>query len=623
MRRGAGSGFEAAVTWVFGAVLAGTLLHLALVAWRLPVDFWDGYEYLINARVLARHDVGRLAVGYRADRAPLVPLLVAPVLHWYAPGGEGTSLRGPHVLAVALSGLALLAMHRLLRQTFPSPEALLGCALLAMNPLFIHYAPFVMTDIPVILFLTVAGASYVRARRSGRWLTHLVAAAALALALLTRYTAVLAAAAFGLFEASTVLIGPRPPGSRPHGPGRRLWQLVTDVRPWVVGGGAFLIFYLAHVAVFVRVAPGSGNNFTRLVDLFRVQGQAHALPGDPTWEFASELAATFSLPVVAVALVGLLVAAARRTDLDLLCLAWFGTVFTLLTLLVAHKEARYAFPVVPPLVYLAVRGVQALPQLFTDAWGRVAGRPSRAPAELVFGLLIGLVAVRPVVLAVREHGRFHDPVYSTPFLPDVARWVLAHSRPGQRILFTNASGGLGFLYTMYPRDPVFLPYDEFYYFHHIGGPALAYLLDRPLELTAPLPAVHDDDLAPFVERFAASEVIVGSSGRFFDTAAAASVPEPPEPLTLTAVERRTFTRVEEGGAPDRVVYESSTEPPQRLILARRGEGWQVAGDGLDARWRLFARQPGGPATRFEPAGAQAPPAVLELVRVEQLERSYR
>ena len=30
-------------------------------------------------------------------------------------------------------------------------------------------------------------------------------------------------------------------------------QLVTDVRPWMVLGGAFLIFYLVHVAVFARV----------------------------------------------------------------------------------------------------------------------------------------------------------------------------------------------------------------------------------------------------------------------------------------------------------------------------------------------------------------------------------
>ena len=76
MKRASASGLEAAVVSVLTLALAVQLLHLAAVAWRLSVDYWDGYEYLINARVLAGHDVGRLVVGYQSFRPPLVPLLL-------------------------------------------------------------------------------------------------------------------------------------------------------------------------------------------------------------------------------------------------------------------------------------------------------------------------------------------------------------------------------------------------------------------------------------------------------------------------------------------------------------------------------------------------------------------
>ena len=600
MKRASASVLEVAVVSVLTLALAVQLLHLAAVAWRLSVDYWDGYEYLVNARVLAGHDVGRLAVGYQRIRPPLVPLLIVPLLRGYAPAGEGTSLRGPHLLAVALSALAILALHRLLRQAFSRTDALLGCMVLAMNPLFVHYAPFVMTDIPLMLCLTASAGAYLRARRSGRWLPHVGAALALGMAMLAKYTAVLGLVALGLFEISRLVVR----GER----GARL----ADVRPWAVVGGAVLLFYVVHAGVFARVAPGA-DTLGRLVDLFRTQGEAHALPNDPPWEFASELAATFSLPLVAVAVVGFAVAAAGRTDADLLCGTWFASWFALLTLLVAHKEARYAFPVVPPLVYFVVRGLGALRSL--------AGRIAPRVAGVVFAVAIVPLAVRPAVLAAGEHRRFDDPVYATRFLPDVAHWVLARADARRRVLFSNASGGLGFVYTMYPVNPVVLPYDEFYHFHHIGGPALSYLLDRPVEATAPVTVPPDGDLGPLVERFVASEVIVGSSGRFFDTTSAASAPEPPEPLTLTAVGRRTLRRVE-GGATDRVTYEGDGEAPRRVTLARRPRGWAVADEDADG-WQPYVRRADGPPVRLAAAAPDGPPEVLELIKVEQRQAAYR
>ena len=89
--------WEAAASWVLGAVLVVTALHLAVVAWRLPVDYWDGYEYLNNALAIAGHDIARLGSDYIPYRPPLLPILLAPVMWGFRPGGEGTGGRGAQV----------------------------------------------------------------------------------------------------------------------------------------------------------------------------------------------------------------------------------------------------------------------------------------------------------------------------------------------------------------------------------------------------------------------------------------------------------------------------------------------------------------------------------------------
>jgi len=605
------------LVWLLRAAIVAQLLYLGGVAWRLPVDYYDGYEYLMNARAIAGHELGPLSFGYVMHRPPLVPMLVAPVLAGYAPGGAGIALRGPHLLALALSALSLLALYRLLREAFAPAAALLGCLLLAVNPLFMHYAPFVMGDVAVMLFVTAGATAYLHARRTGSRLGLALAGAGLGMAMLAKYTAVLALVAVALFE----VVRPLAAEAGDAAPGRRrsAWSVVTDVRPWLVLAGALLVFYLAHAVLFARVIAASpSQSLVRLVELFRAQTESHALPNDPTWEFAAELTTALSPPLIGTALLGMLVALGRRTDVDLLCLAWFGATFGLLTALVAHKEARYAFPVIPPLIYFVVRGLHYAWELLDRAPGR--RRWARGAIRFAVGIVAMLLAVQPAVLARREFRRFQDPVYSTPFLPDVARWVLARSPPKEPILFSNASGALGFLYTMYPADPLFSPYDEFHCFHHISQFALSYLLDRRLEPTAPVPSAQDGDLAPFVERFGRSAVVLGSSGRFIDTAAAATAPEPPEPLTLTAVDRRTLTRSETGAGG--AIYSDASEPARRLVLAHVGETWEVADPSFDRGWQLYTRQPDGRATRIDGATLE-PPAVLELVKVEQREARYR
>ena len=618
--RAPGIGLRRTIRWLLCAALTVHALHLSFIAWRLPVDYWDGYEYLSNAEVLAGKDVAHAPCdyGYSYNRPPLVPLLLSPVLWGYAPGGRGTSIRGPHLLAVTLSILSVAALYWLLRQAFSPVEALVGGAVLAANPLFIHYAPFVMTDIPTMLFVTVAAVAYLHARQRGGWLLHALAAVSLAAATLAKYTASALLGGLAVFELLRVLFPVQAHESPVPGLGRRVWRLLKDFRPWLMVGAAVIIFYLVQAWADARAVPWL-KPLTHIVTLFRQSvGGGPFWDTDPRAEFVYELAAAFSAPLLLAAVGGMVVGVLRRTEMDLLCLAWFGVMFGMLTFLVAHKEARYVSPVLPPLVYFIVRGLREFSQFLTRRLHHLVGERSlsRRVPELVAALVLLCFAAKPVALAGGELRRFYDPVYAKAFLPEVARWALSHAAPGQRVLTSGR-----FFYTLYPKDPVFSPYDEFFYFHQAYRCTLAYLLDRPLEEIDPVPLAAGLNWATFVDRFATSEVVL-SGGPLIDTRYG-SWPEPPEPMTLTFVGRRTLARVE-GATPDGATYQAVDDPSARLVLARTGSGWEVSEGRPGADWQVYQRRaPGAVIERFGTGPASEPPAVIELVRVEQLQKTFR
>ena len=118
----------------------------------------------------------------------------------------------------------------------------------------------------------------------------------------------------------------------------------------------------------------------------------------------------------------------------------------------------------------------------------------------------------------------------------------------------------------------------------------------------------------FVERFATSEVVLTGS-----TTLVGPSPEPPEPMTMTFVGRRTLIRIEGG-----TTYQAVDDPQVRLVLARQGAGWGVTEGEPEAGWQLYQRRaPGGPVEPFGWGPPGEPPAILELVKVEQEQRTFR
>jgi len=92
---------------------------------------------------------------------------------------------------------------------------------------------------------------------------------------------------------------------------------------------------------------------------------------------------------------------------------------------------------------------------------------------------------------------------------------------------------------------------------------------------------------------------------------------------LTFVGRRTLKRVGAATA-DRAAYEAAEEPPNRVVIARGGGGWEMVEGVPDAGWHVYRRsEEAGPASPLGSEPVADAPAVLELVKVEQVERAFR
>ncbi len=615
-------------------MLAPVAVIVAILAWvgiQLPLDYWDGYDFLSNARYLSGADITHLQVGYETVRPPMVALLLAPMLWGYKAAGEGTSLVGIHLLMVAVAAGGAWLMYQLFKRSLGEIWAAVGVLLLVLNPLFLHYSPFAMADVPSMVFVTLALLAHLRARDTGRSRDYAVLAIGLACLFLTKYPTSLLGLTLVLFEAVMVFIPTGPPPAPSIS--RRLLALLTNFRLLIAFSASLVLFYLVHVGVYAVAFKGSVDPWTQLLPVLK-QGlvSAGASHTDPRDEYVLGMVRMSSAPLVVVGGLGLLRALLRRKPEDVLHVLWFTVFFGLMTFKVVHKEARYLLPMLPSLLYLQALGLQQLFEAITS--------PARKRLGVGLAVVVGLL-VLPITLGTRELQRFWDPVYSKPFMAAMARWTLDRLKPDEPIVLLSAR-----TFSVYPRDPVWLVEDEFFYFHTLNHQATNYFFDRQVRspVIVPDPNIGASTVVPAtpfrlylttrpenvakltgdamrIELFPKNGVLWSSSITDANTDVAAQLPEPPLPVQLEFVERRTYEKV---GAPADGVqrYAWAADPTQAIELDNRQGRWDAKS--APAGFRLFGRP-----SRHELAEPLAdspvaqPPEVLELMKTEVAEFRFR
>jgi hypothetical protein len=420
------------------------LLIPALLAWpvaftvflfiflqHLRIDYFDTYEIFLNAkRFLGLTD------RYYLIRPVLMPLLLTPLFYLEHLGWSGIAVPAAHHLAVFFYIAALWAFYRLQRLSFDRTFAVLGVFLFSLNRLIIHYAPFVKEDIPGLFFVTSAFYFYLKNLDTGKPKYYFLSILALTLAIADRYQL------YPLLAAILVLHRRLPLR-------QMLWIVMT---PFLI---LLLIqsFVLTHTG-FTKFHEGAAGFIGYLAGYYNhyVDGYYHDAGPHAGFQNAMFLWRACSAPVLLLSAVGMAgCLRQKRPHSDFLAL-WFVLGIIFFAFGIKGEEARYLFPIYPPVYFFAVAGVQEIRERFHKISKPVLRFTAAAAAILIF---IGI----PLKEAAAEALRFRSPIYRVPFEKEVSDY--AKELAGDKDIIW-----VGPYYPIHPKDYIFDIEDEYAYLYH-------------------------------------------------------------------------------------------------------------------------------------------------------------
>jgi hypothetical protein len=447
---------ERGFRWALALGLALALAHPFYRALHLGVEYFDGYDYLGNARAL----VGDPLLEYQLLRPPLVPILQTPAMAIVraSPPAAPIRLIAPHLTGALVSVLSAGGVFLLFSRTFPLTLALLGTLLFVSTRYFVHYGPHVMADLPSAGWAAATIALYLRARERKTTSAFVLCGLALGCSVLTKYPLFVLGFALLLSELWLAILARRMDR-------RCAWGVVTA---GAVGVASFLavqlvVMWIISGAAFLRVF------WVTLRHLPTMSGVGE-VPGESWLDYGAMTTVMLSLPTLVLAGAGTLLALRRQQARDIPCLATLAATGGTTLFLVTHTEARYLLPAVPFLIYFALRGVEAFWRFARQRWPAWDGL--RRSAVMVAGALLLAAALR---VGVHQAIREEDPVYRADLERRATEKLLAARGQGGRLLWH------GRWYTLHTRFIRMVPNDEFFGVYHFPSIAVPYFLDRPLD----------------------------------------------------------------------------------------------------------------------------------------------
>lgn len=536
-----GSLFRGALLF-FLAALAGGLL---LFAGRLTLDYFDGYENLLNARAFA---LGLPDTVY-VRRFYLLSILEAPLFlfeRWT--GWHLFGFRTAHALGVLFYLGAAALFYRMTRERLGKNAAFAATALMAVNPVTLQMAPFAKEDVPALFFLTGAAHFILRFAAGGRRSTAFW---------MTLFSAAAIACRYNLFPLMFLLYAAAAFGSAPA-LRRRM------AASFLAAGGLFLA---GGVLFFLRIErpslPGAAAAF---LGSFWQQYALKLGQHEPASENLRFLLLSVTAPVLMLAAVGAVRRIrSRRPDAVFFAL-WLFPMLVLQTFLVGGKEARYLLPFFPPLYFFVGEGIE----------GVIASLRSRIrPAGAAIAAAAVVAAALPAAGAARCLLRYGDPVYFDDFERRVSVRSAEVSET-QKILWCGAP------YALKPKDYLFDPADEFTHIYHFHAHTVRFYAPRAETVVGPYEAEDARRLGigsvPFLLRPAGAPaddgdaLIVNVSG-FEDSS---SKPAEASPLRIARARRYDFVPAAAGG------YRCAALPAARIALDPQAAGTRLRASGLPA-----------------------------------------
>ena len=555
--------------WLPIGSMVGLLLYESIVAVRLRVDYFDAYENLLNASRIVH-----AGTFYSIARALLYPLMLTPIalLAKLARSPEVEFVLA-HLLAVLLFGLLLLTTFLIFRLFLGRLTALVGVALLSANVLLINTAPLAKEDIPGALFTTAAFYFYLRGRLRRQPLDFVVAGALIAAAVGTRYNLLpLPFAVIGTYELVALVVQ--------VATGRWEW---SQIKLLLVKFGALfvlpaILFFLLPVIVYPLTNQSSLTRapvqFIKDILLLIKQNTFHE-DAARNYRFLLE---SVTWPLLLIGVWGAITSLRKRQRGSLFFALWLTAFFLFQTYVISHKEARYLFPMFPPVYFFIARGLEEIwtqmPRLLPSDW-----KP-----RVVTGVLLAGVGVLPLINMAGAVARFQDPVYTRDYEGTVSRYAAGLLRGGHLYW-------VGPYDSMHPRDYVFDRDDPFtfiyHYYSHVvtfwTGVTVVPLTDIKAGLSSPGGATTLE--GPGVaSQFSDGDVVIVNPA--LDVYLTRDMPPSLPPLIVEQIRVRTFTPASnpsDGGtlllSPDGAQIRADPQP----------SGGSLKGTGLaDGPYELYA-----------------------------------
>lgn len=440
------NGADRLIWVVAGLALTAIWVYLLQVARTLEAAPFDTYEIYLDAKIFG----GFNAYPYHWKRPPLLPWLLAPFFHFFPPQ---TVKIFSQVLAVFFYTGLIFAAYRIFRLSLERPKALLGTSLLALNPLILHHAPFYKEDIAASALTTLAFWLYLKFRTQKNVLRYVVIGSVLGLAGTTRYNMPpWLLLSIVLFEILSSVRRPVPP--------EKAWTFKIDL--W----GMKLVFLILFPVLFVLGAI----SFSWVIAMREnwPLSIAHSLErlasyyfqfldtGDSPLENLAFLWKAFTGPGIVLCAAGIAVSWFRKTPGALWMSLWL-LAFGAQQLFLTHSEARYLFPIFPPVCFFITVGASAL-----FGWIREAFRKTGFSRTVAAALTVACFTPCSLLYgcaAMAELHKFQDPFYRRPYMKNVSAAAAALAQE-RRIYW------VGPMYPIHPQQYVFHPKDEVCYLYH-------------------------------------------------------------------------------------------------------------------------------------------------------------
>lgn len=311
------------------AVLPLAACAAAAGMWSEPEVIVDASRTFLQAKFLALHGPGAFLAGWGLEipawtDLPLVPFLFGVVLEIL-----GESRTHVQAFTTLLFAGTVFLTQRLGAALWDEELGFLAGALLLAIPYLLTQVPLLLVDVPTMFFFTLALLAVTRALQRGGTGAALLAAAALVLALLSKYSVWLLVS---VVPVAVVVLG------RAGAP-----------RPWRAGA----LMALASGAVVAALLLARARVFSGQVELLL----GFQAPGLRRW--GESFAATFLFqvhPFLTIAALASIVLAVRRRDLRYAIVLW--PVLLLVGLQV--RRVRYLLPTFPMLALMGAYGLQWL-----------------------------------------------------------------------------------------------------------------------------------------------------------------------------------------------------------------------------------------------------------------------